>query len=166
MVDENISVLIQISVKFVPKDPIDNRSCSISLDIGLAPTRRRAITWINCVCVCVCVCGCVRHYDSTSYSLVHEDIVTIIISFDEYIITPAPTVCVSVRPCVCTITHHSLFVQAGITKFGPEVKIPIVCGSITRDLQSQIKLKSPNLPHLELVCTITHHPFKQKLNLG
>ena len=34
--------MIKISLKFVPKDPIDNNS-SIGLDNGLVPSRRQAI---------------------------------------------------------------------------------------------------------------------------
>ena len=37
------------------------------------------------------------------------------------------------------------------------------CGLIDVDLQGQIQLESPNLPHLELVRTITHHPFKPEV---
>ena len=43
------------------------------------------------------------------------------------------------------------------------VKVPIVLGgggAIDLDLQGQILLNSQNLPHFELVHTITHYPFK------
>ena len=38
--------LIKISLKFVPKGPIDN-NYSIGLDHGLAPNRGQAIIWTN-----------------------------------------------------------------------------------------------------------------------
>ena len=40
------------------------------------------------------------------------------------------------------------------------VKIPIVFGTIDLKLQGQIELKSQNLPHFELVRTISHHQLK------
>ena len=40
------------------------------------------------------------------------------------------------------------------------VKVPIVLGVIDLDLQGQIEYQSQNLPHFELVRTITHYPFK------
>ena len=39
VLNENIRISIQISLKFVPKGPIDNKSA--------APVRRQAITWTN-----------------------------------------------------------------------------------------------------------------------
>ena len=42
----------------------------------------------------------------------------------------------------------------------PWLKSILFCGLIDLDLQGQIWLENPNLPHFELVCTITHHPFK------
>ena len=36
----------------------------------------------------------------------------------------------------------------------------LFCGLIDLDLQGQIEPQSPNLSHLELHRTITHHPFK------
>ena len=41
----NISIAIKISLKFVPKGPINNSS--IGSDNGLAPSRRQAIIWTN-----------------------------------------------------------------------------------------------------------------------
>ena len=41
--DENIWICINISLKFIPKDPID----SIGSDNGLVPNRRQAIIWTN-----------------------------------------------------------------------------------------------------------------------
>ena len=38
--------MIEISLKCVPKGPIDKKQ-SISLDNGLAPNRRQAIIWTN-----------------------------------------------------------------------------------------------------------------------
>ena len=38
------SILIKISLKFVPKGPIDNKP-SISSDYDLPPNRRQAIIW-------------------------------------------------------------------------------------------------------------------------
>ena len=42
--NENTLILIKISLKFVPKGPI-NWYSSIGSDNGLAPTRRQAIIW-------------------------------------------------------------------------------------------------------------------------
>ena len=46
---EKFCILIQISLKFVPKGLIDNNPAlvSIGLDNGLAPIRRQAIIWTN-----------------------------------------------------------------------------------------------------------------------
>ena len=43
---ENVWIPIQISLKFVPKDPINN-IYSTGSDNALAPTRRQAIIWTN-----------------------------------------------------------------------------------------------------------------------
>ena len=43
--NENVWILIEISLKFVPKGSIDN--ISTGSDNGLAPTRRQAIIWTN-----------------------------------------------------------------------------------------------------------------------
>ena len=42
--NENVWISINISLKFVPKGPIDNNICSCN---GLAPSRRHAIIWTN-----------------------------------------------------------------------------------------------------------------------
>ena len=81
------------------------------------------------------------------------------------IVVACVCMCVHVFVCVC----HSLAcprdnsgpVQARITKFGPKmqktlVKVPIVLGG---QLTLTFKVKF-NLPHFELVRTITHCPFK------
>ena len=77
-------------------------------------------------------------------------------------------VCVSV--CVCvnhelvhTITHHSF--KLGSPNFDQRCKTPwfrslFLGGMIDLDLQGQIYLESQILPYFELVCTITHQPFK------
>ena len=44
--NENICVLINISLKFVPKGQINNIQ-SLVQNYGLAPTRRQAIIWTN-----------------------------------------------------------------------------------------------------------------------
>ena len=36
----------------------------------------------------------------------------------------------------------------------------LFCGAIDLDIQDEISGPSPNLPHFQLVRTITHHPFK------
>ena len=41
--NENYRILIQISLKFVPRSPIDNKPALVHS--GLAPKRRQAITW-------------------------------------------------------------------------------------------------------------------------
>ena len=43
LLNENVWILVKISLKFVPKGPIDNNP-GIGLDNGLAPNRRQAIT--------------------------------------------------------------------------------------------------------------------------
>ena len=45
-VNEKFCILIKISLRFVPKGPIDNNP-AFGLDNGLAPTRRQAIIWTN-----------------------------------------------------------------------------------------------------------------------
>ena len=45
-VNEKIYILTKISLKFVPKGPLDNKP-SIGLDNGLAPNKRQAIIWTN-----------------------------------------------------------------------------------------------------------------------
>ena len=73
----------------------------------------------------------------------------------------------SIRPSVTkfvrTITHH-LF-KLGSPNLDQRCKTPwlrslLYWGAINLDLQGQIKGQSQNLPHFELVRTITHHPFK------
>ena len=44
--NEKFCILIKISLRFAPKDPIGNKP-SIGLDNGLAPNRRQAIIWTN-----------------------------------------------------------------------------------------------------------------------
>ena len=44
-VNENILISITVSLKFVPKGPINNSS--IGSDNGLAPSRRNAIIWTH-----------------------------------------------------------------------------------------------------------------------
>ena len=44
--NEKYCILIQISLKFVPKDPIDNEPALV-LDNGMAPNKRQAIIWTN-----------------------------------------------------------------------------------------------------------------------
>ena len=45
-VSKNICILIQISLKFVPMRPTDNKSALVSGN-GLVPNRWQAITWTN-----------------------------------------------------------------------------------------------------------------------
>ena len=78
------------------------------------------------------------------------------------------SVCVCVRPCVNyelvrAITHHPF--QLGSPNLDQRCKRPwlrslLFCGMIDHDLQGQIELQSQNLPHFELVHTITHHQLK------
>ena len=42
----------------------------------------------------------------------------------------------------------------------PWLRALLFCGMIDRDLQGQIELQSQNLPHFELVHTITHHQLE------
>ena len=80
-------------------------------------------------------------------------------------------ICLSVRVCVCLSVNH-LFVHA-ITQDSFKLGSPnldqrckktlrslLFCGLIDLDLQGQIEPQSPNLSHLELHRTITHHPHK------
>ena len=45
--NENIWISMKISLKFVPKGPIDNMPATTGLDNGLVPNRRQAIIWTN-----------------------------------------------------------------------------------------------------------------------
>ena len=79
-------------------------------------------------------------------------------------------VCGSVCQCVCvnhglvrTITHW-LF-KLGSPNFDQRCKTPwfrslLFLEMIDLDLQGQIQLERQILPNYELVCTITHQPFK------
>ena len=79
----------------------------------------------------------------------------------------------SVRPSVTkfvrAITHHPF--KLGSPNLDHRCKRPWLRsllflggggggGVIDLDLQGLIKLQSQTLPHFELVCAITHHPFK------
>ena len=44
--NENSGILIQISLKFVPKSPFDNKPALVQL-MGSHQTGRQAITWTN-----------------------------------------------------------------------------------------------------------------------
>ena len=82
-------------------------------------------------CVCVCVCVCV-------------------------------SLCVN-HLLVCAITWDPF--KLGSPNLDQRCKRPwlrslLFWGAIDLDLQGQIWLQSQNLPHFELVRTITHHPFK------
>ena len=44
---ENIWVLIQMSVKFIPDSPFDNKSALVQAMACMVPTRRQAIIWTN-----------------------------------------------------------------------------------------------------------------------
>ena len=44
--NENIKILIEISLKFVPQGPINNIP-GIGSDTGLVPARRQATIWTN-----------------------------------------------------------------------------------------------------------------------
>ena len=85
---------------------------------------------VACVCVCVCL-----------------------------------SVCLSVCQSLACPQDNSGPVQVGITKFGLKmqktlVMVPIVLWT-DRPWPSRSNLTwNPNLPHFELVRTITHHPFK------
>ena len=45
-VNEKFCILITMSLKFIPKGPIDNNP-TFGLDNGLAPNRRKCIIWTN-----------------------------------------------------------------------------------------------------------------------
>ena len=64
---------------------------------------------------------------------------------------------------VRAITHHPF--KLGSPNLDQRCKTPwlrplMFWGAIDLDLQGQIQLEKQNLPHFELVCTITHYPFK------
>ena len=46
-VNDKFCILVKISLKFVPKGPIDNNPTTGGSDNGLAPNRRQAIIWTN-----------------------------------------------------------------------------------------------------------------------
>ena len=91
-------------------------------------------------------------------------------SFGHRVLSLPASVCVCLFVCLC-VNH--LLVRA-ITrdpfKLGspnlvqrckrPWLRSLLFCGLIDPDLQGQILLESPNLPHVELVRTMTHHPLK------
>ena len=52
--NEKFCILIRISLKLVPKGPIDNNSALLHV-MGLAPNRRQAITWTNADTVYWCI---------------------------------------------------------------------------------------------------------------
>ena len=97
-------------------------------------------------------------------------------SFGLRVLSSVASVCVCVCPCVCqsvcvcinhllvrAITHH-LF-ELGLRNLDKRCKRPwlrtlLFWGAIDLDLQGQIWLKSPNLPHFELFHPITHHLLK------
>ena len=56
-VNEKFYILIEISLKCVPKGPIDN---NIGLDTGLAPNRRHTIIWTNADPVHWCIYAALR----------------------------------------------------------------------------------------------------------
>ena len=80
--------------------------------------------------------------------------------------------CVCVCVCLCVCVNHLLVrvmtrdpFKLGSPNLDQRCKRPWLrslwfCGLNDCDLQGQIELESPNLPHFELVCTITHHLFK------
>ena len=91
-------------------------------------------------------------------------------SFGLRILSTAASVGLCVRVCVCinhelvrTITHHSFKLES--PNFDQRCKTPwfrslLFLGMIDVDCQGQIKLENQILPHLELVRTTTHQPFK------
>ena len=91
-------------------------------------------------------------------------------SFGLRVLSSPASVCVSV--CVCQSVCQSLACpitwdpfKLGSPNLDQRCKRPwlrslLFWGAIDLDLQGQIQLQSQNLPHFELVRTITHHPFK------
>ena len=74
-----------------------------------------------------------------------------------------PSVRPSVTKFVRAITHHPF--KLGSPNLDQRCKTPwlrslLFWGAINLDLQGQIEGQSQNLPHFELVRTITHHPFQ------
>ena len=77
-------------------------------------------------------------------------------------------VCVSVSLCVNHLLVRAItqvLFKLGSPNLDQRCKTPrlrslLFCGAINYDHQGQIWLKSPNLPHFELVRTITHYLFK------
>ena len=74
-----------------------------------------------------------------------------------------PSVSPSVTKFVRAITHQPF--KLGSPNLDQRCKRPwlrslLFCGMIDHNLQGQIELQSQNLPHFELVDTITHHQLK------
>ena len=88
------------------------------------------------------------------------------------IVVACVCVCLSVCLSVCLCVNHLLVraITRDLFKLGspnldqrckrPWLRSLLFSGPIDLDLQGQIKLKSQNLPHFELVRTITSYPFK------
>ena len=93
-------------------------------------------------------------------------------SFGLRVLSLPASVCLCVHPSVCmcgkqllvrAITHHPFKVESPNLDYRykrPLLRSLLFWGLIDLDLQGQIQLQSQNLPHFELVCAITHHPFK------
>ena len=77
------------------------------------------------------------------------------------VLSSAASVCQCVYVCQSRACPHdnSSLIQARRCKT-PWLRSLLFLGMINIDLQGQIELESHILPHFELVCTITHQPFK------
>ena len=70
-----------------------------------------------------------------------------------------------IHELVHAITHQPF--KLGSPNWDQRYKRPwlrslLFCGTIDRDLQSQIELSSQNSPHFELVCMTSHHRLKSR----
>ena len=80
--------------------------------------------------------------------------------------------CVCMRVCVCVSVNHELVRAITHQPFKlelpnldqkckrPGLRSQLFFGTIDNELQDQSELKSQNLPHFELVRTISHHQLK------
>ena len=92
--------------------------------------------------------------------------------FSSRVLSLLASVCPCARVSICPSVRQSEFVRAiahhafriGSLNLDNQYKKPLRCflfrGTIDLELQGQINITSPNLPHFELVCIITHCPFK------
>ena len=146
---------IPISLQFVPKHFIDLKSSMV-----------QGITW-HCTYDKLNVLKSVTLMRCNTFPMAHF-YPRPVLAF-RYCRCLRLSVSPSVTKFVRAITHYPF--KLGSPNLDQRYKRPLLrslmfCGTIDRDLQGQIELKSQNLPLFELVHAITHHQLKlQFLNL-